>query len=93
MRDSANVPSCAVIIQLTMKQEVNGADLDLKTKYVVDAKGRKTAAILDIRAYRRLLEYMEDLEDRLRIDKVTKRGASYRPYTEIREELKRSGRL
>ena len=32
-----------------------------KEKYVTDKKGKKTAVILDIKLYRRLLEDLEDL--------------------------------
>ena len=64
-----------------------------KEKYLVDAKGRKTAVVLDIESYRRLLDRIEDLEDALELDEARASTKSVRSYDEIRAEMKKSGQL
>ena len=64
-----------------------------KPKYVVDEHGKKTAVVLDVAAYEALLQHLEDLEDALELDEATRSATSFRPYTEVRDELKRSRKL
>jgi hypothetical protein len=45
-------------------------------KYVTDRAGRRTDIVISRKNYRRLLDYLEDLEDRLEIRK-RKRGARF----------------
>ncbi len=63
------------------------------TKFVVDDKGRKKAVLLDIKEYSRLLHRVEELEDALDLDEAVKTSSGFRRYEEIREELRREGRL
>jgi hypothetical protein len=65
----------------------------LNEKYLVSADGRRTAVVLDIRAYRRLLRHLEELEDALELDEAVRTAEGFRPYSEIRGELKKEGRL
>ena len=67
--------------------------LNIKPKYVVNEKGRKTATILSIKDYRALIQRLEDLEDALDLDRAVETATGFRPYTEIREELKKEGKL
>ena len=62
-------------------------------QYVVDEKGKRKAVMLDIASYHALLEHLEDLEDALELDEAVRSAKSFRPYDEIRAELKQSGRL
>ena len=64
-----------------------------KPKYLVDEHGRKTAVVLDVAAYEALLQHLEDLEDALDLDEAMRSATSFRPYREVRDELKRSGKL
>jgi hypothetical protein len=64
-----------------------------KTKYLTDEKGRKTAVLLDIREYQRVLQRLEELEDALSLDEAVRNSQSFRDYGEIRAELKQEGRL
>ena len=59
--------------------------LNIKPKYVVNEKGRKTAVVLSIKDYRALMQRLQDLEDALDLAVETAKG--FRPYTEIRAEL------
>lgn len=34
-----------------------------KEKYIVDSEGKKTAVVLDIKEYKKILERLEDLDD------------------------------
>ncbi len=62
-------------------------------KYLVDDRGRKTAVVLDIKAYNRLIAHLEDLEDALALDTAIREEKDFRPYEQIRAELKQSGQL
>ncbi len=42
--------------------------LNIKAKYLVNEKGRKTAAVLSMKDYRFLMQRLEDLEDALDLD-------------------------
>ncbi len=62
--------------------------LNIKPKYVVDEKGRKTAIVLLIKDYRALMQRLQDLEDALDLDRAVETATGFRPYTEIRAELR-----
>lgn len=55
--------------------------------------GKNTAVGRDIRVYRGLLQHIEDLEDALESDNAVRTAKSFRPYEDIRRELKNTGRL
>lgn len=61
--------------------------LNIKPKYVVDEKGRKTAVVLSIKDYRALMQRLEDLEDALDLDQAVEMATGFRAYSEIRTEL------
>ena len=61
--------------------------LNIKPKYVVDEKGRKTAVVLSIKDYRALMQRLEDLEDALDLDQAAETATGFREYSEIRSEL------
>ena len=63
------------------------------TKYLVDKRGRKKAVLLDIKEYSRLVSRLEELEDTLDLDEAVRTARSFRDYQEVREDLKREGRL
>ncbi len=62
-------------------------------RYLVDAQGRKTAVVINIKEYERLMRRLEDLEDALELDQAVKTASEFRDYRDIREELSREGRL
>ena len=64
-----------------------------KEKYVVDDRGRKTAVVIDLAAYKALIEHLENLEDALDLDEAIRSAKSSRAYEDIRAELKRADRL
>jgi hypothetical protein len=70
--------------------------LKVREKYLVDEKGRKTAIVLNVREYRRLLERLEDLEDALDLDearRVSTGSKPYAPYAQAMCELKQRERV
>lgn len=67
--------------------------LDIKPKYVVDEKGRKTATVLSMKDYRALMQRLQDLEDALDLDRTVETATSFREYAEIRAELEKEGKL
>ena len=67
--------------------------LNIKPKYLVNDKGRKTAAVLSMKDYRSLMQRLEDLEDALDLDEAVETATGFREYTEIRAELQKEGNL
>lgn len=67
--------------------------LNVNPRYLVNAKGRKTAVVLSMKEYRLLMEHIEDLEDTLEMDIAVRTETEFRDYREIRAELKAEGKL
>ena len=67
--------------------------LNIKPKYVVNEKGRKTATTLSMEDYRSLMQRLQDLEDALDLDRAVETATDFREYTEIQAELKKEGKL
>ena len=61
----------------------------LNEKFVTDKAGRATEVILRRRDYVRLLDYLEDLEDRLEI-KRRKKSAKFIPWEQVKVDLQRA---
>ena len=66
--------------------------LDVKPKYLVNERGRKTSVVLSMKDYHRLLQRLEDLEDALELDEAVETATGFRDYSEIRAELQREGK-
>jgi PHD/YefM family antitoxin component YafN of YafNO toxin-antitoxin module len=64
-----------------------------KAQYLIDDKGKKKAVLLGIKEYQQFLQRLEDLEDALSLDEAVRNAKSFKDYSEIREGLKREGRL
>ena len=58
-----------------------------REKYVVDSKGRRTAVILDIGAYRKMLEELEELESIRAYDKAKASGDEAIPFEQAIREI------
>ncbi len=56
-----------------------------KPQYLVDEKGRKTAVVMDLKAYQHLLESVEDLEDALDLLRAEKKATGFTPYEQFRQ--------
>jgi len=67
--------------------------IQVKEKFLVTGSGKTAGVVLDIKTYRRLIQRLEDLEDALELDKARRAAKKFRPYHEIRAELKKAGRL
>ncbi len=63
----------------------------LNEKFVTDKSGRRTEVILSRGDYQKLLDYLEDLEDRLEIRR-RKKNASFVPWETVKPPLKRNGK-
>ncbi len=66
--------------------------LRLKEKYVTDGNGRKTAVVLEMRDYRRLRGYLEDLEDARDLIRAEKTATKFISWEEMKRRLKASGK-
>ena len=67
--------------------------LNVKPKYLVNERGRKTSVVLSMKDYQRLLQRLEDLEDALALDEAVETATGFRGYNEIRAELQREGKI
>lgn len=67
--------------------------LNVNPRYLVNAKGRKTAVVLSMKEYRLLIEHIEDLEDTLEMDIAVKSETTFRDYRDIQAELRKEGKL
>jgi PHD/YefM family antitoxin component YafN of YafNO toxin-antitoxin module len=55
----------------------------LPAQFVTDSKGRKTAVILSVREYERLMEMHEELSAIRAFDKVMRRPMTFTPAEEV----------
>ena len=62
-------------------------------RYIVDGDGKKTAVVLPVEDFERLVEHLEDLEDALALDRAAAEAQDFTSYEEIRRELKEEGRI
>lgn len=62
----------------------------IKTKYLVDEKGRKSAVVMNIKNFNHLLELIEDLEDANDILIAEKKATGFTPYEEFRHRWLKS---
>jgi len=58
--------------------------------YVVDKNGRRTAVLLDIEAYRRLLNELEDLESLYAYDRAKSSGGEVIPFEQAVAEIEQN---
>jgi PHD/YefM family antitoxin component YafN of YafNO toxin-antitoxin module len=62
-----------------------------QTQYITDEKGKKKAVILDIKEYERLIQALEELEDKKAFLSVVHEKSI--PYGAIESRLKKAKRL
>lgn len=62
-------------------------------QYLVDESGKRRSVLLSVRDYRRLLRYIEDMEDALKLDSSRRKSQEFVDYRVAREELKQAGKL
>jgi hypothetical protein len=56
-----------------------------KPEFVTDPRGRKKAVLLDIKAYRKLLTTLENLEDANDLLKAERQAKGFVPYDQFRK--------
>ena len=59
----------------------------IRERTVVDAKGRKVSVLLNIRDYKRLLDYLEDIEDVIAYDKAKMTRNEIIPFEQAIKEI------
>lgn len=67
--------------------------INIKPKYLINEKGRKTAAVLSMKEFRALIQRLQDLEDALELDEAVDTATGFREYAEIRTELQSEGKI
>ena len=65
----------------------------LSPQYIVDSNGRKKAVVLPIKEFDRLIDRLGDLEDALFLDQADEDDLEFTDYREVREELRKEGRI
>ena len=64
----------------------------IKEKYVVDEKGKAVSVLLDIKAYRRLMAELEELDAIRAYDAAKASGEEAIPFEQAVQEIERSRR-
>ena len=67
--------------------------MKLTPEYIVDERGEKKAVVLPIGEYERLLEAAEDHLDAQDLDEAVETETDFVPYDQVREQLRREGKL
>ncbi len=62
-------------------------ELIRSVQFVVDAEGRRTAAILDYALWDELVTLLEDIEDSEEIDRLRESGEERVPWEQAKKEL------
>ncbi len=62
--------------------------VQVKEKYVTDGNGRKVAVQLDLKEYRKLREYLEDLQDALDLKRAKATARKFISFEELGRRLK-----
>ena len=72
-----------------------GGDDALKPQpqYVVDDRGERRGVLLTLAEYQRLLDALEDQLDAADLDEAVRAGEGLVPYDQVREGLRREGKL
>jgi hypothetical protein len=65
---------------------------NLKPKYITDEKGKKTSVVIDLRDYKNLMDYLEDLEDAQDLLKAEREATGFIPYDVVRKKLRSGSR-
>jgi len=61
---------------------------NLKPQYITNEKGKKTSVVIDLRDYKNLMDYLEDLEDANDLLKAEREAAGFIPYELFRKKLR-----
>jgi PHD/YefM family antitoxin component YafN of YafNO toxin-antitoxin module len=64
--------------------------IENEERYVVDKNGRRTAVLLDIEDYRRLLDELEDLESLYAYDRAKSSGDEAIPFEQAVAEIEQN---
>ncbi|MDP8238607.1 MAG: hypothetical protein P9X24_05925 [Candidatus Hatepunaea meridiana] len=60
-------------------------------QFIINEKGERVSAILDIETFRRIMEQLEDIYDNYLMDEVENEPGI--PWEEVKESLKREGKI
>ncbi len=63
--------------------------IKVKEKIVIDEKGEKASVLLDIKEYKKLMKYIEDLEDVVAYDRGKKEGGKVIPFEQAVKEIEK----
>lgn len=62
-------------------------------RFVVNERGEKEAVVLSMEEYRKLMVYLEDLEDSLELKRAMEEEAEFIDYDEFAAKMKAEGKL
>ena len=60
---------------------------DLKAKIITDEKGKKSSVVIDLKDYKNLLDYIEDLEDAYDLLEAEREATDFIPYDLFRKRF------
>lgn len=67
--------------------------IKLHEKYITTKKGENLEVVIPLGDFKRLLEYIEDLEDKIELEDAIKNAEGFTPIDDFITELKAEGRL
>ena len=67
--------------------------MTIQAEYVVDAKGHRKSVVMPIKNFKKLVEYVEDLEDAVDLKKAKQSGKSFIAFEKFTDQLKAKGRI
>jgi hypothetical protein len=59
----------------------------LRPQFITDETGKKTSVIINLRDYKKLIEYLEDLEDGYDLLKAEREATDFIPYNTFRQKM------
>lgn len=67
--------------------------IKIHTRYITNTKGKPLEVVLPAKEFRALLEYVEEIEDALELEKAIKEAEEFVPWEEFEKELRESGKI
>lgn len=66
--------------------------IKIHTKYITDKEGKPLEVVLPVNEFKALLEYMEEIEDSLDLEKAIEETEEFVPWEEFKKELHGGGK-
>ncbi|OHB90779.1 MAG: hypothetical protein A3E19_04530 [Planctomycetes bacterium RIFCSPHIGHO2_12_FULL_52_36] len=62
--------------------------IKIHTRYITDTEGNPLEVVLPVKEFKALMEYVEEIEDALELEKAIKEAEEFVPWEEFKDRLK-----